>query len=354
MISRRRLAIVIFVLFILVAATILWGYLELRQPPAAANPNAAAPAAPEYPVQVIPLEGPAAGANAEFSGLAWYNDTLILLPQYPQHMTSQGDGVLFAIPRETLLDAINDQAPVEPQQIPVVANGLYDKVPGFEGFEAIGFIGDRVYLTIEAHQGLFKMMGYLVEGEIAPDLSAVRLDPDTLVENKPQIQNENKSDEALLVIGDQMLTFFEVNGQKLNPAPHATNFDNQLHLLGALPMPRLEYRLTDASALDAQNRFWVINYYYPGDSNLKPKNDPLADQYGKGATHARSQNVERLVELQYSPQGITLVDTPPLQLQLLDTGDGRDWEGLARLEGLGFLLVTDKFPKTILGFVAYP
>jgi hypothetical protein len=35
-------------------------------------------------------------------------------------------------------------------------------------------------------------------------------------------------------------------------------------------------------------------------------------------------------------------------------GLGRNWEGLVRLDDRGFLLVTDLFPGTILGFVPAP
>ncbi len=51
--------------------------------------------------------------------------------------------------------------------------------------------------------------------------------------------------------------------------------------------------------------------------------------------------------------GITLVDEPPLQLSLLP-GVARNWEGIAPLQTEyldGFLLVSDTFPATMLGFV---
>ena len=50
--------------------------------------------------------GPHALTQAEYSGMAWYNDQLILLPQYPQRMSDQPGGVLYAIPRQALLDFI--------------------------------------------------------------------------------------------------------------------------------------------------------------------------------------------------------------------------------------------------------
>jgi len=132
-------------------------------------------------------------------------------------------------------------------------------------------------------------------------------------------------------------------------------FDLQLNPLGTLPFVPLEYRLTDVTSPDAEGRFWAINYFYPGDKGkLNPAADELTDLYPAGPTHAQSEVVERLVEFQYTPAGVVRTDTPPIQLQLLSGGDARNWEGIVRLDERGFLLVTDKYPQTILAFVPLP
>jgi hypothetical protein len=113
--------------------------------------------------------------------------------------------------------------------------------------------------------------------------------------------------------------------------------------------------VTDATAVDGNGRFWVINYLYPGDiTKLNIAQDGIAAQFGMGATHAASQTVERLIELQLITDGITLTDTPPIQLELLPDDEARNWEGIVRLDDAGFILATDKFPETILGFVERP
>jgi hypothetical protein len=38
----------------------------------------------------------------------------------------------------------------------------------------------------------------------------------------------------------------------------------------------------------------------------------------------------------------------------LDVGDGRNWEGIVRFGDRGFLLATDKFPITMLGYITIP
>ena len=128
---------------------------------------------------------------------------------------------------------------------------------------------------------------------------------------------------------------------------HAFDFD-----LGSLPsvsFPTIEYRITDATQLDGCDRFWAINYFYEGDRDLLPTREPLVVRYGRGRTHRQQPTVERLVEFTYSAQGIALTDTAPIQLALI--GAGRNWEGIARLDDQGFLIATDKFPETLIGFV---
>ncbi|MBP6806289.1 MAG: hypothetical protein KA362_19410 [Chloroflexi bacterium] len=319
-------------------------------PTAVPETPTAVPAPAEYPVTTIPLVGPLANADAEISGLAWYGDTLILLPQYP---TFAGKGsFLYALPKSALLDYLDGRSPepLTPQAIPFTAVGLATKIPGFQGYEAIAFAGDEVYLTVEA-DGRSGPMGYLVHGTIASDLSQITIDAATLVEISPQTARGNTSDETLLVNDDTVATLYEVNGAALNENPVAHLFTLDGVMTGAVPMAALEYRVTDATEVDGNGRFWVINYFYPGDTDLRPQTDPLGEQFGLGATHQQHEQVERLVELQLGAEAITLTGAPPIQLQLPDD-EARNWEGLVRLDDRGFLLATDKFPTTILGFVA--
>jgi len=319
---------------------------------------APSPEQPSTPVEVagtaVPLAGPVADANAEVSGMAWYGDFLILLPQYPGRFRGGEDGALFALPEAEILAFLDGerQAPLEPRAIPFSAPGLAEGIQDFEGYEAIAFWDDRVYLTVEASAGT-GMQGYLVLGKMSPDLSSLSIDSDKRTEIPLQGGVANQSDEALLVAGDGLLTFYEANGQAINANPVAHRFDADLAPAGTLPFVQVEYRITDVTTLDAQDRFWAINYFFPGDTDLRPEADPLAERYGQGATHARYEQVERLLEFQYKPSGISLVERPPLQLEL-PSDEARNWEGIARLDGRGFLLVTDKFPGTILGFVPGP
>mgnify|MGYP001028236145 CR=1 FL=1 len=352
----------VFVIFLILAAILLLGGCGTA--PAATTPSVIASPVPtdasatvsEQLVRVIPLAGTLADKDAEVSSLAWYGDYLIVLPQYPDRFASQDDGQVFAIPKDDILaflDSTSD-APITPQDVAFVATGLARQIQGFEGYEAIVFQGNRVFVTIESKPGT-SMLGYLVAGEIAPDLSVLCLDATTMTEIPPQADLSNMTDETLLVAGDRLITIYEANGAAVNPEPVARSFDLSLQPLDSIPFPTVEYRITDATDLDSGGRFWALNYFWPGDdAKLKPAPDALVAKYGEGLTHARFTTIERLVEFQYAETGISLVGAPPIQLELIDDDHSRNWEGVVRLDGRGFLLMTDMYPETILGFVPAP
>ncbi len=158
----------------------------------------------------------------------------------------------------------------------------------------------------------------------------------------------------MFVSGDKAITIYEVNGMSINADPIAHRFDPLTRSLVAIPFPNLEYRITDATDLDSFGRFWVINTFTSKDSWLATDSDPITDRFGTGGTHSRFETVERLIELQYTPAGITLTNTPPIQIKLDEGEILRNWEALARLDQRGFLIMTDKHPKSIFAFVPIP
>jgi hypothetical protein len=309
--------------------------------------------APEQAVTLLPLGGPLQSDSAELSGLAWYGEHLVMLPQYPG-WEDAGAPCLYTVSKADILARIEHTAagPLEPRCIRFDSGGLEERVSGFEGYESLQFAGDQAYLTVEARQSTGK--GLLVTGRIAPDLSVLKLEPSPQAALPLPAEVSNAGFEALVVGEDRVLALYEANGANVNPAPAAVSFTRSLVPSGKLALPSIEHRTTDATSLDAAGRFWVMNYSFPGTSAAyKPAPDPLMARYGSGPTHAKKPQVERLIELQVRPDGIVLTDRPPLQLQLSDEA-ARNWEGVVRLDERGFLLVTDKFPRTLLGFVPAP
>lgn len=308
----------------------------------------------EVEVQEIPLSGPASRRSAEISGMAWYGDILILLPQFPDRFGERGSGAVFALMKSDVLNFLegNAEDKLEPTLIPFFDGGLQDAIRGYEGFEAIAFAGNRLFLTIEASPKT--MRGFLVSGFIQPDLSEIRIDASTLTEIPLQQNLSNFSDETLLIYKEKLLTIYEANGKKVNPFPVAHLFTLKPGLQGVLPFAQIEYRITDATPPNQEGIFWAINCYFPLDeAKLRPDGDLLAERYGLGKTHRENLTVERLIQFQIAPDAIRLVDSPPLQLRLEGDVAPRNWEAIAILEKQGFLLATDKFPRTILGFVPF-
>lgn len=312
------------------------------------------PAPIEVPVTRIPLGGPISASNAEISSMAWYQDRLILLPQYPGRFQGGDQGALFALTRNEITAFLAGEipGPLEPQPVPFYAPDLQDNIDGFEGFEAIAFYGDRIYLTIESRPN--GMVGYLVMGSITPDLSQVIVNRYSLAQIPPQTDILNLSDESIIVFGDRLVTLYEANGRSVNAHPIAHMFNLDLQLQDTLAFPNIDYRITDTTPADELGQFWAINYFFPGDTWLETETDSLARVFGQGATHAGNLTVERLVEFQFSEAGIVFADTPPIQIELLGDAYSRNWEAIARLDDRGFLLATDKFPETVFGFVPFP
>lgn len=302
----------------------------------------------------IPIAGPLAASEAEVSGLAWYGEQLILLPQYPQRM----GGNLFALSKGDILALLDGEldGPLLPRPIPLSGPDLSELVPGYDGLEALAFNGNQVFFTLEADRGEITG-GYLMDGYIKPDLSGLVLDGTILAELPQQVPVHNHSDETLLVAGDSVITIFELNGADLNPAPMGRRFQVSLSAAGSLGFPHIPYRITDATAVDSAGRFWVINYFWPGERKIHAgARDPFWRRFGQGPSHAAGEAVERLIELRLDADAIRLTDTPPIQLQLRSDGESRNWEGLVRLDDRGFLIISDEYPLpvTLLGFVPYP
>ncbi|MES0361294.1 MAG: hypothetical protein ABUK20_10290, partial [Anaerolineales bacterium] len=215
------------------------------------------------------------------------------------------------------------------------------------------FDGDQVYMTIEANN-LGTMTGYLISGVIKSDQNQIQLDPSSLTPIPMQAQIFNSAYEALLVADGQIITLFEANGEELNPDPSAYQFANSTLSDRRINFTNIEYRLTDATAIDEHGRFWVPNVYFPIEFWFYTSSEPLSRKFGQGDTHSSYLTVERMLELQYDGESINLTDKQPVQLESIDDFSSRNWEALAVLDDLGFLAMTDSYPETMFGFIPYP
>ena len=316
---------------------------------------------------LLPLAGAASLPESEISGLALDGESVILLPQYPGRFPegelvegeSGPQGSLFGIESELIRERLaaarggRELAPLEPFRIRFDDTGLRARVEGsFEGYEAMVLVDDTAYLLVEAdrEQGTY---GVLVRGEITRDgsgrMASVRMQPASAVVLEGQTGERNLGYEALAFDPrrGELVAFYEANGV-CNERPRALRFDRELRPQGETPLDSLEYRITDASSVDARGRLWTSNYFWPG-ATWEVGACALEEEHGRGSTHLSSRAVERLVQLEWSSAGIRPARRAPIQLEL-SGGDGRNWEGIVRFEH-GFLIATDRFPETLFAYV---
>lgn len=314
------------------------------------------PRAVEAPVRLLDLSGPLTDRRAEVSGMAWAADTLVVLPQDPLLFAESDHLGFFVFTRTQILEALDDphSDPLEPYRVECEAPGMARIVRGFDGLEAMGILGDRIYLTVEARDDT-AMAGYLLCGHYDRVAEAVRIDMTRLTAIPLGLNLPNIAEEALLIDGDRIITMSEANGRNVNPEPRAKIFDPAINYLGSMPFPQIEYRVTDATDLDERGRFWVMNYFYPPEGlKLLPAADPEIERFGLPPGQDPRHGVERLLELRLTDEGIVRTNTPPIYFERATDGGCRNWEALVRLGDRGFLVMTDKYPGTLLGFVPNP
>lgn len=294
----------------------------------------------------IKLSEPFDNKDHEYSGLAWFGDQLILLPQYP-------DGHIMSLDRSRITDYLEglDQNPLVPASIPINDTGLKDQIPGFEGFEAIIFNGNEVYAMLESEDGT-DLSGYIIKGEYVSESEGIVLDHASLKRIDTPVDLSNMAYESIVLWKSMLYPIYEANGSVVNPNPRVPVMTRNLEQAGSVVMGSLEYRVTDATEPDEMGKFWVINYMWPGDFDLlKPGRDLFEV---RKARKSIKNNIERLVEYQFTDTGIQLTGTPPVWITNHNTETSNNWEGVVRFGSSGFLIITDKYSRTIFAYVERP
>ena len=297
---------------------------------------------------LLKIGGPMKNSDEEISGMDWYNDNLILLPE-------NLNGYVFAIKKAELDSRIvgNDTTVIFPEQIKLNTPNYKELVPGFDSFEAIAFRGYEVYLTIEI-KFADSMSCLLARGHIDEKTLEITVPEQNLTIIDVPKYVDNMSYESLVIDKDRVIALFEANGDSLIKSPFALSINSSGNDIIKYPLSSINYRIADATRIDKNNRFWVINYFFPGDRKvLKPSNDILASKYGNGPSHSRSNRVERLVEYEIRNEKVSLTKSAPIEIKLEGEKTSRKWEALARYGNEGFLIATDKYPKphTLLAFL---
>ena len=273
----------------------------------------------------VPLDGLITDRKQEISGMTTYKDNLILLPE-------NRNGYYFYIPFDEIMNTLRTGDKILPVQKTFTTRKLKERYPGLDGFEAIAFNGDDVYIMVEVRiDG--KMAGLLLWGTIIPSTMEIDIPEENIMLIKPPAQIDNFSFESLTITDGQLIIIYETNGSKTidRPFQYVVNLDDMS--INKTPFPNIDFRLTDATSV-IDNRFWMINYYWIGDKEtLGVPNDV---------------GIERLVEFKLGYNGIERSSSEYITLDNLD--DPHNWEGLVRF-GRGFLICTDKWPRMVLGYI---
>ena len=298
----------------------------------------------------IPLQGEAADRSLEMSGLAWYGDYLILMPQY---VNKKAPGFYF-LSKEKInewLDGDRSKA-LKPGKIDLIIPNYDNVIGGYQGFEGLCFSGNKVYLLMESkNDGV--MSSYIVAGAMDFKRKRLEIERGKIEQITPPMNIKNMGYESILKHKYRLLVLFEANGININPNANAEYYTTSLKHKESVSFPNVEYRITDVTDIDGKGRFWALNYFWPGEKErLDPGKDLIIKNYEEGKTHQQYEHVERLVEYKIRSNQISRTDSPPIQLVLDETS--RNWEGLVRLDKKGFLMIVDEHPRTILSFVAKP
>ncbi|BFM09466.1 hypothetical protein [Halioxenophilus aromaticivorans] len=317
------------------------------------------PPANETLVTNIELSGSIATPNAELSALGWCGDYLWLIPQYlnfnrPNDPTS---GQFYRLTRSevteylTTLNKGTPAKPLAPLPVTVKENQKLEALSGYQGIEAFACEGNKAFLAIEINR--WGRREATVLATALYEAGVWRID-EVSQRHLSQTKIANKGNEALVITEQGLLSLHEVNSADLQITgkPQALLVEKSLRSIGKVPMVDVPYRITDATAASDDGKFWVINYLWAGDVSIQRDHDAFWQEYGQGASHAKSKHVERLIELQWTGTEVTTTGRAPINL-LLTERNGRNWEGIVRFEDVGFLMVTDKHPGTMLGYVPY-
>lgn len=309
----------------------------------------------EYECREIKLSGNVSERNSEISGLAWHKNDLFFVAQYPGNYAEGESGVLWKISKKEIYNAIeNPEAVLTPRKVMLNTNGMGNVINSRgSGLEAIVFDGDDVYLSIENSE-LKDTYGIIVKGKIDAHGDKISILPESAVKIEHKVNIFNFAEETLTQSRDYIISIFEGNGRKIYPDAKAHLVSKKTGDISVIPIEHLEYRITDATELDENGNFWVINYFYPGDkSKMKLCPDKVVCKFGIGKTHRKNEQVERLVEFNFDGKRLQMTDRPPIQLKLKKDCKSNNWEGIVRLDDKGFLLITDYYPDTKFVFVSY-
>jgi hypothetical protein len=294
----------------------------------------------------------ASDRNAEYSSLCWYQDKLILLPQYPSYFRSKIDeDVIFMLTKDQLSKAIKrkGKAILEVSKIQVVNNETYKLLPGYEGFEGICYDGNYFYLSVEFNSSTQK--GLVVKAQLSQDNKKLEILNDQHIILDLPANVFNASYESISSYNNDIYLIYEANGINVNNNAIVKKISSDLTKVEDVKFAAIEYRITDITAFDETGRAWAINYFWPGDaSHYNPDEDNIPNSFPQ--TNNIEYGVERIIPLIINDNEIKYdTSRDPIYIKKEARDVSYNWEGIVKYDNNSFILATDKFPKTVLRYL---
>ena len=198
------------------------------------------------PIEIL-LTGEATERSLEMSGLAWYNDYLILMPQY----VNESKPRFYYLKKSTINDWLNGnkEKPLNPSKIDIIMPDYFNSIKGYQGFEAICFIGNKAYLIIETKNN-DSMQSFIVKGSMDIKNKTLIIDPEKKVEILLPVNIKNMGYESILKYKYRLMVLFEANGINVNSDPKASFYNSSLKQKGHISFPNICLLYTSPSPRD--------------------------------------------------------------------------------------------------------
>ncbi|MDX1700980.1 MAG: hypothetical protein R3250_10200, partial [Melioribacteraceae bacterium] len=215
----------------------------------------------EYNITKIDLMGELSDRSSEISGLCWFGNKLIILPQYPQRFGDES-GKIFFIERAKLKKYIEGdiRTPIEPSSYNIDLSNVGKYFNMGSGFEAISVIDTTAFFTVE-YLSSVNTETLLIRGAIDTSAREIFIDEKSIVSDPTDLRIYNMSCESILAMNDHLYPIFEANGKNVIDSPKVSVFNNNLQFKNKIDFPTVEYRITDVTNPDDSGKFWGINYF---------------------------------------------------------------------------------------------
>ncbi|MET3112464.1 hypothetical protein AAKU52_000175 [Pedobacter sp. CG_S7] len=230
----------------------------------------------------LPLPSEISSVKEEFSGMAWSQKRLYLLPQYGGYKETLMDGKfsIYSLHADSIARVIDGKdTSLTSYRILAVKN--LNKLPDsvkkyYQGFEAITIVNNQVFLAIETADQYNYC--FILKGTLDVQQNEIIIDPISFIALKryPYIFNAGFESLTYLPAKKKLMAMFEFNGMANGGIGFLidTTFKNQPK---KIKVPFLPFRITDTQ-VNSRGRIYGLNYYWEGDYETYLNNILLRNQ----------------------------------------------------------------------------